>query len=312
MSALRQIADGKTPRISPLGLAIEVAPALPWVLLVMAIDNGAPGSMAGGLFLYLLGAALKQPWPIGPRLDRMASPEPGVWLTSPTRRFRRAVALLMPLLGLACATGMASAAFHDGDALALTLDAFIALGFAACVGWDAWRGLPVRLEARIDDQGLYSRALGGTIRLDQILEVLPRPRGEKFRLRLRVGPGAAGLPSYQRHRGGEMTLDLSAACLTHDVAVEALRRACPDLGFHVDAVPLDTPFVVPIKGVDHEENLTANWDEMEEQRRRFDNDLREPHVAPETYAYRPVLLQSIDDGEQDPDDASQHLGAGRL
>ena len=297
MSSLRKITDGVVARTSPVSLALEVAPALPWVLLVMAVENDTPGSMLGGMFLYAASAALKQPWPLGPRRDRVASPESGVWLTSPTRRFRRLVALILPLAGLACAASMAMASFWDGDALALALDGFITLGFAATVGWDAWRGLPVRLEARIDAEGLYSRALDGTIRLDQILEVLPRPRGEKFKLRLRVGPGAVGLPSYQRHRGGEVTVDLSAACLTFDLAVEALRGVDPDLGFHVDAVPLDTPFVVPIKGVDHEENVTNAWDEMDDQRQRFERDLREPYTSPETYGYRPVLLHSIDDAE---------------
>ncbi len=297
MSSLRKIADGMVSRTSALSLALEVAPALPWVLLVMAVDNDTPGSMLGGMVLYALGAALKQRWPVGPRLDRVASPNPGVWLTSPTRRFRRLVALILPLAGLACAASMAMASFWDGDALALALDGFIALGFAATAGWDAWRGLPVRLEARIDAEGLYSRTLGGTIRLDQILEVLPRPRGEKFKLRLRVGPGAVGLPSYQRHRGGEVTIDLSAACVTFDLAVEALRDVDPDLNFHADAVLLDSPFVVPIKGVDHEENVAAAWDEMDDQRRRFERDLREPYTSPETYSYRPVLLHSISDIE---------------
>lgn len=298
MSVLRKIADGVVVRTSPLSLALEVAPALPWVLLVTAVDNGTPGSAVGGLFLYVLGMALKQPWPIGPRLDRVASPKPGMWLTSPTRRFRRAVALVLPLAGLACAIGMAAASFWNGEAWALALDVLIVLGFVASVGWDAWRGLPVRLEARIDAEGLYSRALGGTLRLDQILQVLPRPRGEKFKLRLRVGPGALGLPSYERFRGGELTIDLSAACVTHDLAVEALSGVHPGLDFHVDAVPLDTPFVVPIRGVDHEENVTVGWDEIEDQRRRLDRDWRQPYTSPETYGYRPVLLQTIDDAER--------------
>lgn len=295
MSALARIADGVRARTGALRRAIEFAPALPWILLVTAVERGTPGAVLGGMILYAVGAALKQPWPLGPRLNRVASPEPGVWLTSPTRRFRRLVALILPLVGLVCATGMAVASFDEGDAWALALDVFIMLGFVASVAWDAWTGLPVRLEARIDADGLYSRTLGGPIRLDQILEVLPRPRGEKFKLRLRVGPGAAGLVSYHQHRGGEVTVDLSAACLTHDAAVEALRGVHPELNFHVDAVPPDHPFVVPIKGVDHEEHVVSTWDEMEAQRRRFDREWPTSGASTEDYRYRPFLLQAIDD-----------------
>ena len=297
MSPLRRIADGAAVPTRALELAIEAAPAIPWVLLVTAVDQGTPGSVVGGMFLYLVGAALKQPLPLGPRLDRVASPKPGVWLTSPTRRFRRLVALVLPLAGLGCAIGMAVASFDAGDALALALDLFVVLGFVASVAWDAWRGLSVRVETRIDAEGLYSRALDGTIGLDQILEILPRPRGEKFKLRLRVGPGAAGLPSYLKHRGGDVTIEMSAACLTYDLAVNALREADPAVNFHRDAVPLDSPFVVPIRGVDHEENVTTAWEEMEDQSRRFDRDLSELRLPPETYGYRPVLLETIDDAE---------------
>ena len=152
-------------------------PGLPWVALAFAVDHDTPGSVAAGLMLWAVTMILRSEWPAGHAEFKLLSPEPGVWITSPTRRLRRLVALLFPATGLACALAMAGASYWDGDALALVFDALIALGFVAVIGWDAWRGLGVQLEARIDDTGLYSHALGATIRWPQMVEILPRPRG---------------------------------------------------------------------------------------------------------------------------------------
>jgi hypothetical protein len=245
----------------------ELAPGLPWVALALAVDRDTPGSAIGGLMLWAVTMILRSEWPAGHGAFKHLSPEPGVWMTSPTRRLRRLVALLFPTLGLTCALVMAGASYWEGDALALTFDALIALGFAAVIGWDAWRGLRVRLEARIDEAGLYSNALGDTIRWPQMLEILPRPRGQRFKLRLRVGPGSPGLPSWRRHRGGEVTVDLSGAGLTAADAIAALIAFRPELAVHDEVRPMDTPLVLPIRLEGH--GMTSSWEEIEREQQRF-------------------------------------------
>jgi hypothetical protein len=267
MGVLRRITDGSYAGLSALQRARELAPALPWAGLAFVIDQSTPGSVIGASLLAAVSMVLQGGWPTGNGAFKWLSPEPGVWLTSPTRRQRRRIALLFPTAGLVCALTMAAASYWEGDALALGFDALLVLGFAVMIGWDAWSGLTVRLETRIDADGLYSRALGHTLSWAQIQEILPRRRGERFKLRLRVGPGSPGLPSWRRDRGGTVTVDLSGAGLAAADAIAALMAFRPDLAVHDDARPVETPLVLPIRTWGH--GFNAVWEEIEREQRRF-------------------------------------------
>jgi hypothetical protein len=242
---LRKVADG----LNGAGLAsYNFWGAAPWLALYLGIQV-----IHGGKFLlFVLVALALGAWGLFKRIpDRPAASEPGVWMTSRTGLWLRWIVRSAPLAG-AGLSGLAALVAGLRAESAWAVAYLLALGgvFAIQAVVSLWSGrasLVREIELRIDDEGLYSRDLKGTLGWDEIREIAPRQRGDHRLLRLVVGPNtASGLSIERQMRGGPITVNLADAGVTRETVVTAMIAARP--GLDPRAKPSNA-FVLPIEGV---------------------------------------------------------------
>jgi hypothetical protein len=250
MNPLAKVTDGADASALTRAGAFNFFLAAPWIALWFGVHATGGGwfavflagtLMAGGVYLF-------SRIPEGEE-----TPSSGVWLTTRKGRWRRQAAARAPLLGMLVMLIMAIVASVWKEP---AWEAVYALCVAAAFGVQAFlaarKARPIDdVELRIDDAGLYSRDLGGTLAWDQILEIRPRLRGDEAILRLAVGPNTLpGLSASQREQGGKVIVSLCDAGVHRDVVIAALTAHRPCLDPTAGAVKTaEAVFVLPIEGV---------------------------------------------------------------
>ena len=242
---LQKVADG----LSGAGLAsYNFWGAAPWLALYLGIQV-----IHGGKFLlFVFIAVALGAWGLFKRIpDTPAVSEPGVWMTSRMGLWFRWIGRSAPLAGaglsglVALVAGLkAESAWAVAYLLALggvfVLQAVVSL-------WSGRASLVREIELRIDDEGLYSRGLNGTLGWDEIREIAPRQRGDHGLLRLVVGPNTvSGLSTERQMRGGPISVNLADAGAPRETVVAAMIAARPSLD---PQAKLSNAFVLPIEGV---------------------------------------------------------------
>jgi hypothetical protein len=242
---LQKVADG----LSGAGLdAYNFWGAAPWLALYLGIQV-----IHGGRFLlYVFIALALGAWGLFKRIpDTPAVSKQGVWMTSRMGLWLRWIERSGPLAGVGLSVLVAMiAGLRDESAWAVAY--LLALGgvFALQAVVSFWSGrasLVREVELRIDDEGLYSRGLNGTLGWNEIREIAPRQRGDQGLLRLVVGPNSAtGLSTQRQMRGGSITVNLANVGASREAVVTAMIAIRPALD--PQAKP-SSAFVLPIEGV---------------------------------------------------------------
>lgn len=249
LKSLTKVTDGK---ISPLAgdAAYNFALFLPWGGLSLGLHVVS----GGGLTIFLvLGIAAAGAFALVP--DAAERPAPGVWLTGRKALWKRWIDRAGTLTGTGVSALAALIAGLKGASAWGTGYLWIVTAvFAVQAGYLFWRGraFPKReVELRIDAEGVYSRALGGTLTWDQIERIAPRERGDRQLVRLVVGPNSLkALPSSRREQGGPIVLGLSEILVSREEVVAAMVAVRPSLEAVVEAAgnASDTAMVQPIIG----------------------------------------------------------------
>jgi hypothetical protein len=242
---LQNVADGLSG--ADIG-AYDFWRAAPWLALYLGIQM-----IHGGKFLLFVFAALAfGAWGVFKKIpDAPAASEPGVWMTSRLGLWRGWIARSGPLTGAGLSALVALVAgLKNGSAWAVAYLLALCGVFAiqAVVSFWSGRAMLVReIELRIDDTGLYSRGLNGTLGWEEILEIAPRQRGDQGLLRLVVGPNTTtGLSTERQMRGGPITVNLTDASASREAVVTAMIVARPSLDPQAKS---SNAFVLPIEGV---------------------------------------------------------------
>ena len=236
LKSLTKVTDGK---VSPLAgdAAYNFTLFLPWGGLSLGLHVVS----GGGLAIFLAIGIAWAGWFAFARIpDAAASPAPGVWLTGRKALWKRWIDRAGALAGMGVSALAAVIAGLKGASAWGTGYLWIVTAvFAVQAGYLFWRGrafLKREVELRIDAEGLYSRALGGTLAWDQIERIAPRERGDRQLARLVVGPNSlTALPASRREQGGPIVLGLSEILASREEVVAAIVAVRPSLEAAVEA-----------------------------------------------------------------------------
>jgi hypothetical protein len=247
-STLEQVSNGPSSADLARLAAYNFWNGGPWAALALGVQL-----VHGRAFFFSLAGLLALgAWGLFKRIpDTSAAPAPGVWMTSRMGLWRRVIDRSAPLAGAAL-SGLVALVAGLKDETAWAVAYLLALGGVFAVQavvafWSGRASLAREIELRIDDQGLYSRGLNGTLSWGEIREISPRQRGDQGVLRLVVGPNTApGLSTERQMRGGAITVNLADAGASRESVVTAMIAARPSLNPHTN---VSNTFVLPIEGV---------------------------------------------------------------
>lgn len=251
LKSLAKVTDGK---VSPLAgdAAYNFVLFLPWG----GLSLGLHVISGGGLTLLLALGIVWAGWFAFTRVpDTAANPAPGVWLTGRKALWKRWMDRASTLVGMGVsALAALIAGFKGASALGTGYLWVLTAVFAVQAAYLIWRErafLTREVELRIDAEGLYSRALGGTLTWAQIERIAPRERGDRQLVRLVVGPNS--LRASRREQGGTIVLGLGEVLASRKEVVAAMVAVRPSLEAAVEAVETaghasDAAMVQPIIG----------------------------------------------------------------
>lgn len=245
MNPLAKVTDGADLSQLSREAAFSFLSALPTLALIFGIKVVGGGA---GVALAVLAAVIVARWMVARRPGRERQMRSGVWLMTVKGHWSRWFDAMAPLVGAAIALALAAVAWglHEpGWELVYLLLTAAGFGVQAILAAKAQATPRDEVELRIDAEGLYARQFGGTLRWNEILDILPRRRGDKMLVRMAIGPSALPLiPEGRRVHGGIVELNLSNVYVTREAALAAMATYRS-----LHSSPPDDIFVQPIEGV---------------------------------------------------------------
>lgn len=248
MLVLRRLADGDRPR-SLLRTIWSWLPAVPWVALYLSA-RGADDGVGILTVAVFAGVSLNedQITRLFTFADTPRRAGEGQWLTSASAQRRRWLGLIAPVFGLGLSVVMTLDAWWLGHAWMLGGAGFSVLAFGALIVRGVQRARRVMVELRLDADGVYAHAWGGSLRWAQIEAVMPRERSHRWRLRLRVNRQARPAADPPLDLDDVMDLDGRDVGLDAAALLAAMTEVRPGCAVESWATGEGDPIVLPIRG----------------------------------------------------------------